>query len=149
MSANKSIIYAGRLSGVQTSPATFTPATDQLGLSVLGDNGTEFNHMDTIFVINNLGGTTITASSVSVQEIFSGVGATSNWVETANWGATISSTGTYMMAADGQTGQSSTVNNKYGYALQGKGMSNKRVVFNFAATTSAALSIDIYFEFYG
>lgn len=98
--------------------------------------------MDVLFNVKTLSGTSPTTQP-SVQERFSDVG----FVETGNWGATITSTGKYYMAYDGQTGQSGVANAKYGFAAQGKG-TDKQIVFTNGGTIGS-ISIDVYFIFYG
>lgn len=137
----KAIIYAGNFSVTTSGAQTFTTANDSEGRAVYGQNVSGYNHMDVLFNVKTLTGTSPTTQP-SVQERFSDAG----FIETANWGATITGTGKYIMAYDGQTGQTGTTNIKYGYAMLGKGI-DKQVVFTNGGTIGS-ISVDVYYIFY-
>ena len=135
----KSWIFAGNFNVSTGGAQTFTPAVDQQGNAKIGPNGSEYSSMDVLFNDKTLTGT---KTVVSVQERISDVG----FVETANYGsAGFTATGKYILAHDGQTGQSSTANIQYGFAMLGKGI-DKQIVFTNTSLT--AVSIDVYFGFY-
>jgi len=139
----KSIIFAGNYAVATSGANTFIPSLDANFEDRLGENKTGTTSMDVLFNIKTLTGTSPTVKA-SVQETFSDVG----YVETANSGSTAYSTsGKYFLAHDGQTGQTATGNILYGFAMMGKGI-QKQIVFTNGGTIGA-VSIDVYFIFYG
>jgi hypothetical protein len=139
MALCKSIIFAGNFAVSTGGAQTFTPALDAAGLSKLGSTVNEINSMDVLLNVKTFSGT---KTVPSVQERFSDTG----FVETANYGTTgITATGKYILAHDGQTGQSNTANIQYGFAMLGKG-TDKQIVFT--NTSISSISIDVYWIMY-
>lgn len=134
-------LFAGNYNVTASGAQTFTPAAASQGDSRINSAAVEFCRMDVLFNVKTLTGTSPTIQP-SVQERFSDAG----FVETGNYGSTITSTGKYYLSYDGQTGQTGTANIKYGYSAMGKGL-DKQVVFTNGGTIGA-VSVDVYFIFY-
>ena len=134
--ATKRIVKVGNFSVTTTGAQTFTPTETP-------EDYTAFNTMNVIFDVITISGTSPTTQP-SFQEQFSSANS-SGYIETANWGATITTTGRYMMCNQGQTGQTGTANIKYGYAAMGTG-TKKQVVFTNGGTIGA-ISIDVYYVY--
>jgi hypothetical protein len=139
-STPKTVIFLGNFANAGSGAQTFTVPGDGFNNSKLGP-ANEYCAMDVIFNVKTLSGTSPTTQP-SIQERFSDLG----FIETGNYGATFTTAGKYIVAHDGQTGQTGTANIKYGYAMLGKG-TDKQIVFTNGGTIGT-ISVDVYVVLY-
>lgn len=140
MPPKKHIVFFGTLTNTAGETKSEPNASSATGAPTWSTDKIACNRMDVLFNVKTLTGTSPTIT-FSVQERFSDVG----FVETAKI-STISATGKYYLANEGQTGQAGTSVFTYGFAGLGKGI-DKQIVSTVGGTVGT-VTTDVYFIFY-
>lgn len=136
----KHIVFFGSLSNTGGETLNEPAQSSTTGAPVWSTDKSEFSHMDVLINVKTLTGTSPTVT-ISIRESFSDV----TGVETGKT-TTLSTTGKYLLANDGQSGQTLPTTVQYGMSMMGKGI-DKQVVSTIGGTASA-VAVDIYLIFW-